>query len=472
MIYPFCRLGRRQLLGLAFLSIWLILVPLTVHALDSADVRHLLDRTGFGAEPQDVLLFASLDRAAAIDRILSMTPGTPQPPPWANQRSLLRNPKYLKSLPEEERRKITRAQQRQRRERELALRVWWYQWMLDTPTPLIERMTLFWHNHFTSEINKVKWPQLMLRQNQLFRQQALGNYGDLLRAVTTDPAMLIYLDGRNSHKAHPNENLARELLELFTLGEGHYTEADIRNLARALTGWTLHPESRSARFNPRRHDDRKKTFLGKTGHWGLDHVMAILLESPRTGEWLVEKLWREFISPEPDPAEVARIAEGFRSGGYEIRPMLRELLMSDAFWSEQNRGILIKSPVELIVGTLRRLERPLPPDRYLVSLSRDMGQNLFQPPDVKGWRGQAHWIDMDRLLARRRFLRQVERDVTLENSSDGGTLSVLAQGPGANLLSPLPFQQIDASGEAEEDEKETAPGVVTQAIRHPAYQLK
>jgi len=456
---------------LFLLGAWVLAIPLTAHALDPADIRHLLDRTGFGAEPEDITLFAPLDRTAAVDRVLNANAASPTAPAWALQRPLPDH-KYLKSLPEAERREVRRTQQRQRLEQELALKAWWYQWMLDTPSTLAERMTLFWHNHFTSEIAKVRSPQLMLRQNQLFRQHALGNYADLLRAVATDPAMLIYLDGRNSHKAHPNENFARELLELYTLGEGHYAEVDVRNLARALTGWTVHPASGTARFNPRRHDQGKKTLFGQTGHWDLDGAMAILFEQPRTATFLVDKLWRELISPQPDPAEVARISKAFRAGGYELRPMLRELLLTNAFWAKQNRGTLLKSPAELIIGTLRRLELPLPPDRQLVRLARDMGQDLFQPPDVKGWRGQERWIDTNSLLVRNRFLRQIERDLRAESAADGGPLSLLANAPAANLLSPLPDQLSDPTEQAEGTAQDGVRGVLVEAILDPAYHLK
>jgi uncharacterized protein (DUF1800 family) len=446
-------------------------VPAIAYGLDAEDTRHLLDRTGFGARPQDTLIFASLNRATAVERVLRANASSPQPPPWAIDRPFP-NWKHLRSLPEEEQRAARQAYQRQRREQTLDLRVWWYQWMLDTEAPLIERMTLFWHNHFTSELRKVRSPQLMLQQNQLFRRHALGNYGDLLRDVLTDPAMLIYLDGKNSHKAKPNENLARELLELFTLGEGHYSEADVRNLARALTGWTVDHASGSARFRLRNHDDGEKSILGKRGHWGVDGVITILLAHPRTAILLVEKLWLEFVSPDPEPAEVRQIAKTFRANGYEIRPALRELLLTDAFWAEQHRGVLIKSPVELIVGTLRRLDLPLPPDRQLIRLARAMGQDLFQPPDVKGWRGHTQWIDTDRLLARERFLKHIRRNILAENAAAGTTLSVLAAGPAVELFSPFGSGTHRRSSAMDAAKRDAVRGTLIDALLDPAYQLK
>ncbi len=318
----------------------------------------------------------------------------------------------------------------------------------------------------------VRSPQLLLRQHLEWRRHALGNDAELLRAVATDPAMLIDLDGRRNHKARPNENFARELLELFTLGEGHDGEADVQAAARALSGWTLDPASGTARFDPRRHDDGVKVFLGRSGHWGLDGILAILLEQPRTAEFVVEKLWVELISPQPDPAEVSRLAGVFREGGYAIRPLMRAMLSSDAFRAQAHRGTLIKSPVELIVGTLRRFDLPAPPDRQLVGLGRQMGQDLLDPPDVKGWRGHTAWIDTDRLLVREQFLRRVTRDLADESARAGRDWAALDPALAAGLLWPgsdgaspsVPSE--DAMGEA------GLRAELIATILDPRYQLK
>ncbi|MEE4378677.1 MAG: DUF1800 domain-containing protein, partial [Candidatus Competibacteraceae bacterium] len=331
------------------LLILLAFSTLRAGAMDIEDIRHLLDRTGFGARPADVAAFVLLNREQSIDRLLNAEPTDQALPDWADQRPFL-DRKSLKTLPEAERKARSREYGRQRRQWQIELKAWWYQRMLDGHAPLIERMTLFWHNHFTSELRKkVGSPQLMMHQHQLLRRHALGNFAELLRSIVIDPAMLIYLDGARNRKQKPNENFARELLELFTLGEGHYTEADIKDAARALTGWQLDRNNGVVRFKPRQHDDGKKNFLGRTGHFGTDAIIAILLEKPRTAEFIVEQLWREFISPEPDPKEVKRLAKSFRESGYEIRPLLRQILLSEAFWALENRGSLIKSPIELVV---------------------------------------------------------------------------------------------------------------------------
>ncbi|MEE4377484.1 MAG: DUF1800 family protein, partial [Candidatus Competibacteraceae bacterium] len=214
-------------------------------------------------------------------------------------------------------------------------------------------------------------------------------------------------------------------------------------------------------------DDGKKNFLGRTGHFGTDAIIAILLEKPRTAEFIVEQLWREFVSPEPDPKEVKRLAKSFRESGYEIRPLLRQLLLSEAFWALENRGSLIKSPIELVIGTLYRFELPAPPERRLIAFSQQMGQDLLDPPDVRGWPGHTAWIDADRLLARERFIRQITRDLMDESARAGQAWTPLDENVLAQLLWPMAGPKTDPAM----DEK----GVRAQLIASlldPRYQLK
>jgi uncharacterized protein (DUF1800 family) len=278
-----------------------------------------------------------------------------------------------------------------------------------TPSPLTEKMTLFWHNHFVSSQQKVRSPQLMYRQNVLLRRHAVGNFGALLHAISRDPAMVIYLDSASNRKGQPNENFAREVMELFTVGEGHYTERDVKEAARAFTGWGIDPDTGQFVFRRRAHDDGVKTVLGRTGDLDGDAVLDILLSKPQTAELIVSKLWREFVSPEPDPGEVRRIAGILRESGYEIRPALRALLTTDAFYAPGNRAALIKSPVELVVGTLRQFSfttgEPLP---FVLGVAV-LGQNLFSPPNVKGWPGGEMWINSTTLLARKALLDRLFR---------------------------------------------------------------
>jgi len=313
--------------------------------------------------------------------------------------------------------------QREMFQKAIELRSWWLTEMLVTPSPLTEKMTLFWHNHFVSSQQKVRSPQLMYRQNVLLRRHALGNFTMLLHAVARDPAMVIYLDSASNRKGQPNENFAREVMELFTLGEGHYTERDVKEAARAFTGWGVDPDRGEFVFRRLAHDDGVKTVLGRRGNLDGDAVLGILLAQPQTAELIVAKLWREFVAPDPDRGEVRRIAQVFRESGYEIRPALRALLTSDSFYEPGNRAVLIKSPVELVVGTLRQFSfatgEPLP---FALGVAA-LGQSLFSPPNVKGWPGGEMWINSTTLLARKAFLDRLFRvEETRAMMAEGGRL--------------------------------------------------
>jgi uncharacterized protein (DUF1800 family) len=221
--------------------------------------------------------------------------------------------------------------------------------------------------------------------------------------------MLIWLDNAGSRKQAPNENFAREVMELFTLGEGHYTEQDVKEAARAFTGMSIDRDSGEFRWRPAFHDRGVKTVLGKSGAFDGDDVLDILLARPETAEFIVGKLWREFISPAPDLAEVRRLAALWRDAGYEIKPLLRAMLLSPAFWSPENRQALIKSPVDLVVGTMRTYEMRPMDMRPAVLACAGLGQNVFSPPNVKGWPGGETWINAATLLGRRQWLERVFR---------------------------------------------------------------
>lgn len=424
------RLGRRRFVGgAAALSaglssgLWSVVPAQAASAMGFDDARHLLSRTSFGATPAEIRNLEAVDYAVAVDRLLAaprreaMTPA----PDWIGM-----GPAELQRL-----QKTADAQRKAGvdgkklevrlpvRDQGRELKNWWIEEMIATDQPLVERMTLFWHGHFTSSLMKVRYPSALFRQNALFRREALGNYASLLRAVARDPAMLIYLDGSGSVARQPNENFARELLELFTLGEGQYGEADIKAAARAFTGWSVDRESGQFVEHPGRHDDGQKTFLGKSGRFGGDEILTILLAHPRTAETLVEKLWREFVSLKPDPAEVTRLAAGFRQGGYEIKRLMRALFLSSAFRDPANRGALIKSPVDLIVGTVHVLGLPVPEKTGLVRMLQGLGQVPFDPPNVKGWAGGESWISTYTLLLRQQFLRRMIEATTVA-PMDGG----------------------------------------------------
>jgi len=361
------------------------------------DARHLLARTGFGPTEAEVRAYAVLTREQGVNLVLrdARSEAITPPPAFVSETTPLRYPRAEDTTPEQR-----RAFQQQQTRNTLELRAWWVNEMLTTRSPLTERMTLFWHNHFVSSEQKVRFARLMYAQNVTLRENALGNFATLLHAASKDPAMLIYLDTAQSRKGQPNENFAREVMELFTLGEGHYSERDIKEAARAFTGWSLDRDTGRYVFRNGGHDTGVKTVLGRSGNFDGDDVLDVILTKPQTSEFITAKLWREFVSPNPDPREVKRIAQIFRGQNYDIKVAMRALLNSDAFWAQQNRGTLVKSPIELVVGTLRQLDVAPTSAMPFAVVANGMGQNLFAPPNVKGWPGGEQWITAATLFNR------------------------------------------------------------------------
>ncbi len=385
----------------------LLLAPALAAAkgIGAEGARHLLDRAGFGATESEVREFAPLERAEAVDRLLAgaLRESSVAPPAFVHEPFV---PYYrLREMAAEERMAAQRVLLREAFE----LRAWWLREMLATPSPLTERMTLFWHNHFATGQQKVRSNGLMYRQNALLRREALGNFSTLLHAMERDPAMLVWLDNAGSRRQAPNENFAREVMELFTVGEGRFTENDVKEAARAFTGWSLDRDSGEFMLRRAWHDRGTKTVLGVSGAMDGDGVLDILLARPETGEFIAAKLWREFVSPQPQLSEVRRWGALFRESRYEVKPLLRAIFTSEAFWAEENRASLIKSPVDLVVGTLRTYEMPVTDLRPAAFACAALGQNLFAPPNVKGWPGGEAWITSSTLLARKQWLERVFR---------------------------------------------------------------
>ena len=361
--------------------------------------RHLLDRTVFGGSPDALNEFAQKTRTEAVDHLLStlqVEAVTPLPS-WSQQ-----SPAEVRKLRNQDRAAFGKRLRQWQNE----LRIWWTRELLSSPSPLTERLVLLWHGHFTSEMQKVRSPHAMLQQNILFRTHAAGDYSKLLHAVALDPAMILYLDTQKSKKGSPNENFARELFELFGLGEGHYTEKDIKEAASAFTGYRINPDTGKARLILRQHDSRRKTVLGRSGNFKAPDIVNSVLSKKASSEWIAQKFWKEFVSPTPDEKVVSKWATQFRKSKLSIRSLLETVLLSEAFWSQEYRGALIKSPVDLVIGSLRRLDMSeVPAGLALRSISR-LGQNLFDPPNVAGWPGGTNWIDATTLLNRRRFISE------------------------------------------------------------------
>ena len=280
------------------------------------------------------------------------------------------------------------------------LQRWWLLRMRYTSRPLVEKMTLYWHGHLTSAVSKVggKLLPLMKQQNDLFRSQGLDSFHDLVLNASKDPAMLVWLDGRQNHKSAPNENYGRELMELFTLGIGNYTEDDVKAAAKAFTGWGLDANAQFI-FRPGDHDNSQKTFLGQTGNFNGDDVINIILQQPAAPTFLATKLARFFVSDPPDPGLVSDLARNLTSSNWDLKSTMRELFKSDAFSSQSAYHALIKSPTEFVVGTLRTLGVSTN-GQGMTLLNRLMGQELFNPPNVAGWPGGPAWISTNTMLTR------------------------------------------------------------------------
>lgn len=426
------------------------------------EARHLLSRTGFGISPMEWQQLQSRGYSDNVKRLLDRVRVEPQslPPAWVNEPPP--NFRKLRTLSKEQK----KAFRKRMREQAQNLKAWWYAEMLSTDSPLTEHMTLFWHNHFTSSTRKVRWPILLYRQNLLLRRHAIGSFRELLHAIARDPAMVLYLDNQTNRKSQPNENFARELLELFTLGEGHYTEADIKAAARAFTGWKVNRKTAAVVMRRRQHDGGVKVFLGKRGHFSGDDIIEILLQQPQLALHITEKLWREFISDTPDKRELARLARIFRNNDYRIRPLLYALLTSAAFRDPRNYGTAIKSPVELIVGSIRTLQIPMQDQQKLVKAGRALGQDIFDPPNVKGWPGGTYWIDSNTLLLRQEFSRRLLRAMKKHTPAEmlqpltGKTRQALIQ----QLLPVAPVNELP-----DNDDRYS---LLQALLLDPAYQLK
>jgi uncharacterized protein (DUF1800 family) len=281
----------------------------------------------------------------------------------------------------------------------LQLRDWWLYRMLYSPHPLREKMTLFWHNHFATSNSKVQSADFMLRQYRLMQGHALGNFARMLKEMSLDPAMMVWLDARDSKKGNPNENYARELMELFSLGRGHYTETDIREAARAFTGWTL--RGATVVFTEADHDDGEKRVLGKKGNFKPDDIVKICLDQPACPYFIAKKLFAFLVSETIEPSRelLEPLAGEFRKSDFDFGAMVKTVLRSNLFFSAQVYRTRVKAPVDFALGIVRGLEGRIGTTALAVSLE-ELAQNVFYPPTVKGWDGGPAWLNGQTLLFR------------------------------------------------------------------------
>jgi uncharacterized protein (DUF1800 family) len=285
------------------------------------------------------------------------------------------------------------------------LKAWWFYRMLFGPDPLGEKLTLMWHNHFATGVSKVQDLAAMRRQNDTLRKHARAPFAELLNASVREPALLAYLDAPANRKGHPNENLGRELMELFTLGVGNYTEADVKEAARCLTGWTV--EDGHFAEVPTRHDDGDKTVLEKKGKWTGADLVKVLLDCPATARRIVWRLCDTFMGEKAVSADVMKsLADGLIEHKLDVGWAIGTILRSKAFFADTNIGTRVKGPAEFIVAAARALEMfdPAPSTLALADWSGRMGQDLFEPPNVGGWPGGRAWIGARSMIARSNFV--------------------------------------------------------------------
>lgn len=386
------------------------MLPVSAKALSHADAKHLALRTAFAPSPALINALLPLNREQAIEYLLAQPlDNHVMPPDFLTHPAVLEPQKNMTTAQKQAANKL-------RRQQTQALRGWYVERMIKSRSPLREMMTLFWQNHFTTSDQKINDPVMMFNQYQIMRQQSLGYFDQMLSAVMRDPAILFYLDNQKNKKGKPNENLARELLELYTLGEGNYTENDVKNVARALTGWGLNKLKRQFVNTVKQHDQGVKTILGHTGNFAMPDVLGILLSTPHTAELITYKLWLNFISPNPDPVKVKNLAKRFKDSVYNISFLVKSLLMDDAFWAQENRGVLVKSPIELLVGLYRSFDVTDAPYKMLANQSSTMGMTLFAPPNVKGWPiSSTEWINTSSLLRRQTILERAIRGKEMKN---------------------------------------------------------
>jgi len=382
-------------------------------------IAHLLRRTGFGASEAELDEYAALGFEASVERLLH--PEQVQDDLDTKVAALDLDLDLAASLP-----------------------VYWLYRMINTKRPLQEKMSLIWHDHFATAISKVKSPQLMLYQYQLFNKLGLGNFYDLTLGVSQDPAMLVWLDGNENRKAAPNENYGRELLELFMLGIGNYTEDDVKAAARAFTGWffdavrdnTANKRITSATFafNAKQHDTGSKTFLGQTGNWNGDDIVRIALAQPACARFIAGKLFTALVWDNPDAATLAPFADAFVQSKYDIRATVRAILLSPEFSSDRAYRATTKNPTEFVASFMRTLGLATPARDFTTSM-RQMGMELFNPPNVGGWPSGLAWIGSGTMLVRANFVNRVvtARQVTKNNPTAFDPAKLIA---GKNLTTP------------------------------------
>ncbi|MCP5061730.1 MAG: DUF1800 domain-containing protein [Ignavibacteriae bacterium] len=374
-----------------------------VNEWNESNVKHLLSRTMYGFKREDIERALTFTLDDFVDTVLLMTTSTPAapgswvnlPPDWDDASNNILMYGHLG--------------------------IWQYELMRKQTTSFREKMVNFLSNHFVSEADKVFIPQFQYFQNFLFREYAFGNFKELTKKICIDPAMLIYLDGEVNTKDIPNENFARELLELFTIGIGNYTEEDIRNGARAFTGWYIDGVSTS--LDADLHDSGIKEFLNESGNFDYSDIVDIIFSKEETAKFICRKIYKEFVYYIPDESVVTELANIFRDNNYELKPVFSAMFKSDHFYNSSIKGAKIKSPYDLIVGTFRQFNITSVNYRYIANISEKLQQFIFNAPDVRGWEGQRKWISTSIIPLRNSYTDSIMTGKNVieksENNPDG-----------------------------------------------------
>jgi uncharacterized protein (DUF1800 family) len=422
---------------------------------DARAVEHLYNRAGFGARPDEIEAGVAMGQAALVEQLVSKRI---EVEPFFWERIDLPNPREMRELSPDEIKERQKEFREKDRKQLLEYTGWWLDRMASGDDPLRERMVLFWHGFFTSSIEEVKRGWFLIRQNQLVREKAIGSYSDLLSAMMRDPAMLTYLDNQVNRKGNPNENLARELMELFSLGVGNYTETDVKEAARALTGRGISREG-DYEFHPRLHDDGKKTVLGVTGKLDGDGLVAAILKQDACPRWLAKRLITYFEGVAPKPERLAEYAAFLRKNDFQLQPFLRKLFQDPAFYRDEVVGARVQGPIDFMVGLSRRLGTHVPPV-VLGGGAAILGQRLFSPPNVKGWEEGEAWITTASLMQRGNLAGFVLGVVKVEDVMSQSDLDLpMADDP-----------PMETNGETNGETKEPPPSAKNKGVGRPGAQ--
>jgi uncharacterized protein (DUF1800 family) len=352
------------------------------------ELQHLYWRAGFGINPNTIKSLPQSRKQLVDALIMNSKPITPLQIDLSflngiHSKDFKNNPKLAKEIRDKSRKKV------------LDLNYAWVNRLIHPKEVLRERMTLFWANHFVCRENTV---HLIQRYNNALRTNALGNFKEFVKAISKEAAMLRYLNGKQNKKAKPNENFARELMELFTLGEGHYTEKDIKESARAFTGYD-HDFRGNFKFRKFQHDEGLKAFFGKTGNFSGDDIIDLILENKRCALYISDKIYRYFVNPTPNKKHIEAMANVFFKD-YDIENLMRYVFMSDWFYDDINIGAKIKSPIDFLVGLANTVPVKFEREKDLLKIQKLLGQTLLDPPNVAGWKGNKAWIDANTIMVR------------------------------------------------------------------------